>query len=240
MRRALPVGPSPVALALAGLAAALGAQVGAERRASADPPSAIPGGVAPGVEQEPWYTRKADTRSGIVLGFVAGGGVAGSSGYPNSATKIGDPDYYSASGFMAGSSGAFLLMYALSDYLSFGVWAGSAKFQNKDWTSRGVGGGFRVEAFPFYAFVPKLKNLGVLGQFGIGNTVLDAKFKAGVSSDGTESYLGTGVFYEWSVAKFFGGHASLGPSLEYDAIVTEAIQRSALTLNLRAVFYGGP
>jgi hypothetical protein len=187
-----------------------------------------------------WLTRRPETRTGIQLGLTLGGGVAGSSGYPNNATKIGDPDYYSASGIMGGSTFSLLIMGALSDYLNFGFWFGSASFQNHDWRSTGGGGGFRLEVFPLYAWVPKLKNLGVAGQFGIGTTTLDAKFKANVSSDGTESFLGAGVFYEAPVARFLGGHAALGPSLEYDVIQARSIERNGMTLSLRAVFYGGP
>jgi hypothetical protein len=191
-------------------------------------------------ESQSWLTKPAETRTGIELGLVFGGGVAGSSGYPNNATKIGDYDYYSASGWMAGSNFDLLIMGALADYLSFGFWFGAGNYQNRDWRSIGGGGGFRLEVFPLYTLVPKLKNLGVLGQFGIGSTTLDAKFNSGVSSDGTESFIGTGIFYEASVAKFFGGHASLGPSLEYDVITSRSIERNGLTFNLRAVFYGGP
>ncbi len=50
----------------------------------------------------------------------------------------------------------------------------------------------------------------------------------------------SGVFYEWKVAKFLGGHAVLGPNLEYDVIFAPSIEQNAATLSLRAVFYGGP
>src|ERR1700722_8632374 len=191
-------------------------------------------------ETKSWEKRRAETRTGIQLGLILGGGVAGSAGYPNSATKIGDPDYYSASGLMYGSTFSLLIMGALSDYLNFGFWFGSGSFQNKDWRSTGGGGGFRLEVFPLYSLVPKLKNLGVAGQFGIGTTTLDAKFQANVSSDGNESFLGPAVFYEASIAKFLGGHAVLGPNLEYDVIQARSIERNGATLSLRAVFYGGP
>jgi len=184
--------------------------------------------------------RPAERRSGIELGLTLGGGVAGSAGYPNSATKIGDPDYYSASGLMTGSAFNVLVMGAISDYLSFGFWFGSSHYQNTDWTSSGAGGGLRLEVFPLYTLVPGPKDLGVAGQFGIGTTTLDAKFKANVSSDGTESFVGAGVFYEWRVAKFLGGHAVLGPNLEYDVIFARSIEQNGATLSLRAVFYGGP
>ncbi len=182
----------------------------------------------------------AERRTGILLGLNLAGGLAGSSGYPNNASKIGDPNYYSASGLMTGSGAALFIMGAIADYLNFGLWFASATYENQDWRSSGGGAGVRVEAFPLYSLVPSLKDLGVFAQFGIGTTTLDAKFRSGVSSDGTEAFYGTGVFYEWKVARLIGGHVSLGPSFEYDVVRARAIERHAGDLGLRVVFYGGP
>jgi hypothetical protein len=182
-------------------------------------------------------------RSGLEVGLMIGGGVAGSSGYPNNDTLINNPNYYSASGLMTGTAFTLSIMGALTDYLNFGFWFGSATYQNADWRSVGGGGGFRVEVFPLYALVPALKDLGVAGQFGIGTTTLNGKFKSdvsNVSSDGTESFLGVGTFYEWRFAKLFGGHAVFGPSLDYDVVAARSIERHGATLSGRLVFYGGP
>src|SRR5580693_3514200 len=80
-------------------------------------------------------------RSGAVVGFTFGAGLAGASGYPNDQLKIGDPAYFAASGMMAGTSQSFFVMGALSDYVSVGFWYGAGFFRNHDWRSHGDGGG---------------------------------------------------------------------------------------------------
>jgi hypothetical protein len=179
-------------------------------------------------------------RSGVVIGLSLGAGVAGASGYPNSSSQIGDPNYYSASGFMGGSSGSLFVMGALADYLNFGFWFGSGTFRNGDWRSSGGGGGLRVELFPLIAAVPRLAGLGLFGQFGIGGANLQSSNPQRAPSSGVQSYLGTGVLYEWSFGSLFGGHFGAGPSLEYDAIWSQPFERHGLVASARIVFYGGP
>ncbi len=181
-----------------------------------------------------------ERRTGIVLGTQIGAGLAGSSGYPNNATKIDNPDYYSASGMMSGTTTTVLILGAVADYLNFGFWFGGGVFKNDDWRSTGGGGGVRVEVFPLYSLVPKLADLGVAGQFGIGTSTLDGRFRPGVSSDGAQSFLGVGVFHEWKFARFLGGHFSLGPTLDYNVVTASSIERHSATLGVRLVFYGGP
>ncbi len=191
-------------------------------------------------EAPPDEDAAAHLRSGIVVGLGLGGGFAGASGYPNSSSDIGNPAFFSSSGFMAGASGTFFVMGALSDYLNFGFWAGSASFRNGDWQSSGGGGGLRVEAFPLVGLVPALGGLGFLGNFGIGSgSLTDVDTKRQVSS-GTQAYVGGGAFYEWAFGHLFGGHFALGPSLEYDAIFSTAFERHGVDASLRIVFYGGP
>ncbi len=111
---------------------------------------------------------------------------------------------------MAGSSGSLFVMGALADYLNFGFWFGSGTFQNSDWKSSGSGGGLRVEAFPFVRLFPHLSGLGVLGEFGIGAAKLTSNTPGVPEASGTQSYLGSGVFYEWSFGSLFGGHFAVG------------------------------
>lgn len=181
----------------------------------------------------------AERRSGVVLGLTYGIGLASSAGYPNDSSLIGDPDFYSASGLMAGTGGGFFIMGALSDYLSFGFWFASATFANKDWRSTGEGGGFRLDLFPLFSLGRGFRDLGVFTQVGIGATDLVYKGKPGVSSDGVESFVGAGAFYEFWLFRGLGGHFALGPSLEYDAILTEPIERHGALLGARFVWYGG-
>jgi hypothetical protein len=178
-------------------------------------------------------------RSGIVIGLSLGAGVAGASGYPNASSDIGDPAFYSASGFMTGTSGSFFVMGAISDYLNFGFWFGSGSFSNGDWRSRGGGAGLRVEAFPLVGLVPRLAGLGLLGQFGIGSANLTSSNPAQPEASGVQSFIGTGAFYEWSFGKLFGGHFAAGPSLEYDATFSRPFERNGLVASARIVFYGG-
>jgi hypothetical protein len=180
-------------------------------------------------------------RAGVVVGVSVGGGVGAASGYPNDATKIGDPAYHSASGAMLGSSTSFLLMGALSDYLNFGFWFTRAVSQNGDWRSECNGGGLRVDVFPLIVEVPRLRGLGLFGQFGIGGGNLASKTASGgPGSSGTQSFVAAGGFYEWSFWRFAGGHFGAGPSLEYDAVFSQPFERHGLLATARLVFYGGP
>ena len=178
-------------------------------------------------------------RAGAVIGFTAGGGIATASGYPNSATKIGDPNYYGASGLMTGTGGSLLIMGAIADYLNFGFWFAQSSAENAEWRSNSIGAGFEVDAFPFVFLTPTLANLGLLAHFGIGSATLDAKQGTYPGASGVQSCLGVGAFYEWSLGKALGGHFAVGPSLEYDAVYSAAIERSGALLTGRAVFYGG-
>jgi hypothetical protein len=181
-----------------------------------------------------------DLRRGLVVGFDFGASLGGASGYPNNSSDIGNPDEYSASGFAAGTYASIFVMGALSDYISVGFWYGHRALHNADWRSGGDGGGLRVEGFPLVGLVPKLSGLGVLAQFGIGSGQLSATGASGAESNGTQSFGGAGVFYEWSFGHVLGGHLAAGPSLEYDAIWTRPFEQHGLVATLRFVFYGGP
>jgi len=182
---------------------------------------------------------KRTTRSGLVIGIIAGFGVAGASGYPNSSSEIGDPDYYSSSDLLVGSGSALFIGGALADWINFGFWIGRENFRSHDWHSTGGGGGFRVEAFPLFSLYPTLKNLGLEAQFGIGGTSLQAQGGNYPEASGTESFIGIGAFYEIPLFHALGGHVVLGPMAEYDAIYSTSIARGAGILGLRFAFYGG-
>jgi hypothetical protein len=181
-----------------------------------------------------------ERRAGVVLGLMGGYGFGSSNGYPNSASMIDNPDYYSSSGLMTGSGGSFFAMGAIADYLNVGFWFGGGNFANSDFRSSGGGGGLRVEAFPLYQLVPSLRDLGVVAQFGLGSAKLSTKRPGNYpTADGVQSFLGAGVFYEWSIAKALGGHFAGGPSAEYDVITAWSIGRNAFVAGGRFVFYGG-
>jgi hypothetical protein len=203
--------------------------------------AAIPPGIATGAPPPPDDSDvPSKTRTGIVLGLALGGGVGAAGGYPNDATKIGDPAYHSASGPMFGSSATVLVMGALSDYLNFGLWFAHAGFQNGDWRSDSNAGGLRVETFPLIRLYPRLDGLGLWAQFGIGGGSLASAAAGSPGASGTQSFVAGGAFYEWSFWRVLGGHFGAGPSLDYEAIWSPAFERHGLVATARIVFYGGP
>ncbi len=183
---------------------------------------------------------KATTRSGLVVGgtglFVSGT----AAGYPNQASEIGDPMFYGAGGVMAGGGANGFVMGALADVFNFGLWFGYSVVQNADWSSEGVGGGFRVEAFPLLYVFPALKNLGFFAQFGIGSANLIAEHGFYPGADGIQSYVSAGIFHEWTIARLKHGHLTLAPSLQYDYVGARSIDRHTVGLGLRVAFYSGP
>ncbi len=179
-------------------------------------------------------------RSGIVLSLTLGQGLFASSGFPKDATKVDDPNYYAASGPGLGFSNTLLIMGALSDYVNFGFWAGGSSFDNKHWKAMGGGGGFRVDVFPLYSLVPKARDLGVFGQFGVGYSKLEAKHGASPGAEGAESFISGGLFYDGWFVKMLGGHLSGGPQLEYQAITSSSAEYHGVVLSGRVAFYGGP
>lgn len=180
-----------------------------------------------------------ERRAGVVLGFSFGLGLAGASGYPNAASKIGDPAYYDGSDVMAGGGGSLFFMGALNDWLDFGFFYGRANFRSGQWNTYGGGGGVRVEVFPLYRYYPRLRDLGAFGQFGIGTDTLSPVDGSREASSGTQSLLGVGVFYEFSLGKGLGGHFVAGPSFEYDVEATQTNSRECALLGGRVALYTG-
>jgi hypothetical protein len=179
-----------------------------------------------------------ERRGGLVLGASGGVAFAGSSGYPNNARLLDNPEFYSSSPMLVGWSSSWFLMGALTDYVSFGPMLTLATFESDAWKSTGWGFGFRGEVFPLVKLVPKLADAAVYAQLGVGSTELRAKGPY-PSADGTQSFLGIGLHHEWRLARLLGGHAALGPEIEYDVIRAESIERHWLTIGLRVAWYGG-
>jgi hypothetical protein len=180
-------------------------------------------------------------RSGLEVGFSLGAGLAGAAGYPNNSSDIGNPALYSASGFMGGAAESVWVMGALSDYVSFGFWFGHNYFKNGDFYSNGDGVGFRLEGYPLAGLGPRLAGLGLLAQFGVGTGDLVSKPPNLPEAEGTQSFVGAGAFYEWSVGvmRGSGAHIGIGPSLEYDAIFSRPFESHGLVASLRVAFYTG-
>jgi hypothetical protein len=179
-------------------------------------------------------------RSGVVVGFAIGAGLGGASGYPNDSNQIGDPNFYSASGWMVGPTETLFLMGALTDYLNVGFFYSHSNLRNGDWHSNGDGGGLRLEVFPLAVAFPRWSGLGAFAQFGIGSGSLAAATPGLPAAQGTQSFGAAGVLYEWSFLQLMGGHLAAGPSLEYDAIWSLPFERHGLMASARLAFYGGP
>jgi hypothetical protein len=202
---------------------------------AADAASATPPAVAAPPPPDAGAARSF--RNGIVLGFALGGGIGRGAGYPNNSDDIGHTDYAS-SGWLGGTSGTLLLMGAIADYLNFGFWYAHAGFNGDGHHASQDGVGLRVEAFPFVFVCPHLGGLAFFSQFGLGSAKLTT---AGApNAGGTQSIIGAGAFYEWSLGHVLGGHFGLGPSLEYDAVLTQPYDQNGFVATLRAVWYGGP
>ncbi len=181
-----------------------------------------------------------DLRKGLVIGLSLGGGLGGASGYPNNINLIGNPDDYSASGWLVGTNETVFVMGALTDYFSFGFWFGHGLYQSHDWRSNGDGGGLRIEAFPLALLCPRLSGLGAMAQFGLGSGNLVSSVPGAPEANGTQSEAGVGVFYEWAFGHVLGGHFGIGPSLEFDAIWSQPFEQHGLVGSLRFAFYQKP
>jgi hypothetical protein len=190
-------------------------------------------------ERDPIFRQVSpERRNGVVLGASGGIAFAGASGYPNNENFIGNPNYYSASPLLVGWSTSFFLMGAISDYLSIGPMFTIATFESDKWKSSGVGVGLRGEVFPLVSLVPALADTSVYAQLGVGSTQLRAKGPY-PTADGTQSFVGIGLHHEWRLTRLLGGHAAVGPDLEYDVITSHAAERHWMTLGLRVAWYGG-
>jgi hypothetical protein len=176
-------------------------------------------------------------RSGVVVGFALGGGIGAGVGYPNDSNDIGKL-HHTASGWMPGAGGTLLFMGALADYLNVGFWYAHATFGDQGRRASQDGVGLRAEAFPLVWLSPGWAGLGVFSEFGFGSAKLNTPGQLQVG--GTQSMIGVGVLYEWSVAHLLGGHLGVGPSLEYDAVFSAPYAQNGFIANLRLVFYGGP
>ena len=130
-------------------------------------PAAAPVGASPPPSAE--LDTPQPHRSGIVLGLPLGAGIGQASGYPNNSQDIGDAQFYSSSGWLPGTSGTFLLMGAIADYLNFGFWFGTSSFRSGEGHARSTGVGLRVEAFPLVTLAPRFSGLGFFSEFGLGS-----------------------------------------------------------------------
>ena len=177
-----------------------------------------------------------ERRGGLVVGAAGGFGLAGASGYPNNARFFDNPDYFSETPLLVGWSASAFVMLALTDWVSIGPTFTMSDADTSQWKSTAWGGGFRSEFFPLIRVVPSLADLGVYGQLGVGLVNLEARGPY-PTSDGSQTFVGAGVHHEWRVVNVFGAHASAGPYVEYDAVLSQPSERHWLSFGLRVAFY---
>jgi hypothetical protein len=179
-----------------------------------------------------------ERRGGLVVGAAGGFALAGASGYPNDERVYGNPDSFSSTPLLAGSSTSFFLLGALSDYVNFGPAFTFSRFDTARWSATGAGGGFRAEVFPLLRTVPSLADFAIYGQAGLGRAELQAKGPY-PKAEGMQSLLTIGIHHEWRIGKFLGGHGSFGPYVEYTSIFSRTAEQHWASAGLRIVFYGG-
>lgn len=189
--------------------------------------------------EEPNIDTPPKCRCGLMLGLASGVGFGAGSGYPNNATQIDKPEFYSASGLLGGASHTLLVGGAISDYVNVLGFYNSSSFQSASWKSSGGGVGLRLEGYPLLSLSRALSALSVFGQFGIGFSELRYKKDALPKAEGSESLVGVGASYEFRIAKLFSGHMAVGPTVEYNLTFTRSFQRDTGVFGLRLVAYGG-
>lgn len=180
-------------------------------------------------------------RGGFIFGLTGGFAFGTAAGYPNDLQKIDDPNFYAAGGNMIGESSGLMIMGGFIPQLNFGIWLNQSHGSSTsgNWRADGYGGGFRVEVFPIGWLWPTLKDLGFIGQFGIGGGNLKANNGTSPGAEGVQSYVGTGVFYEWMFAHPGKTRWVVGPSVEYQLVTSRPFERPTLMLGLRFAFYTG-
>jgi hypothetical protein len=204
---------------------------------AAEPPPLVATGQTQGFTSADDQNAPHRVRSGVVLGLALGGGFGAGVGYPNDSNDIGKT-HYTKSPWMPGYGATILFMGALADYLNVGFWYAHAVFAQNGRRAAQDGIGLRVEAFPLVSLFPALAGLGAFSEFGFGSAKLSTP--GAPQAGGTQSMIGVGAVYEWSVGRVLGGHFGLGPSLEYDAVFTTPYDQNGVIASVRAVWYGGP
>lgn len=186
---------------------------------------------------DPTLSTKPERRSGVVVGAIGAFALGTASGYPNDTQKIDNPAYYGAGGTMPGYDTEIFVMGALADVFNFGLWFGYGAMGTGDWSSTASGGGFRVEAYPFYyVWQPFLKDLGISAQFGVGSADLHASRGNYEGAWGTQSFLGVGVFYELRPFK----HFTIAPDLGLNYVTARSIDRVWVQPGIRIAVTTGP
>lgn len=176
-------------------------------------------------------TRRSDFTAGVTLGLLAGDAV----GYPNEIGKLNNPDYRASTGIGVGSGTMIWLGGALKDWLTLGVGASFIRFKGGGLAASGGGALFRVEAYPLFYQGGPWRDLGFVGNFGIGGMGL-AEGNDTRADGGSMSLVGAGAFWEGLRA----GHFAFGPGLEYQRLFSQSLHMDSVLASFRVAVYGGP
>jgi hypothetical protein len=200
-------------------------------------PAAVRADDATPAEPAAWETAPATRRSGFVVGFQVGVGIASIAGYPNDVKKIGFAPYYTATGARPAALVEGWIGGALTDWITFAVgFAGTPISAAGSDGARTLAGAFHIEAFPLFYVVPALRDLGVSFDAGTGvSSVTDAMGNKLVDSSAA-SFVGAGVF--WEPLHLWRFRA--GPFLLGDYMWSDTVRRPALFAGFRTSLYTGP
>jgi hypothetical protein len=202
----------------------------------ATPPNPNPN-PDPKDDPKAWETAPATHRGGFAIGLMFSGGVGASNGYPADAKKVGRYDYYTESGLgFAGAPGLWL-GGALADWLTFGVGGGFSTILNGETRSPAPFMFFHVDTYPLFWLGGQWRNLGLMGDFGLGfPTTLDTETEETLIDGTGASMIQGGVFWEgiqpWKL--------KMGPYLAAHYMFSDTIRRPTALLGFRISLYTAP
>ena len=225
------LGLAAAVLLAPGTALAAGSAAAVPAAAAPAPPEA--GSAAPAEPPDIPATR----RSGFTVGLLAGFGVASIVGYPNDAMKIGYAGYYTATGARPGGQVGLWIGGALTDWFTFGLgFSGGQLLATGSDTARSEAGLFHIEAFPLFPLGGRLRDLGVMLDFGLGIASVTDPAGHKLVDSSSASLVGGGVFYEgirlWKIAQ--------GPFLMGNYVFSDTALRPGIFAGWRAALYTKP
>ena len=175
-------------------------------------------------------TRRSDFTAGVTVGMLVGS----AAGYPNKIGQLDNPDYR-ASTSAIGAGTMIWVGGAMKDWLTLGVGADFSRMKGGDMLASGGGALFRVEAYPLFYRGGPWRDLGFVGNFGLGGMGL-AEGTDTRANGGSMSLVGTGAFWEGLRA----GHFAFGPGLEYQRLFSQSMHVDSAFVAFRVAVYGGP
>lgn len=198
-----------------------------------------PAKVAPKKDdkKKAWETAPAKHRGGFAMGLMIAGGLGASNGYPSDSKKIGREDYYTESGLGFMGAPAGWIGGALADWLTFGLGGGFSAIVNADTKSPSPFVFFHADVYPLYPLGGQWRNLGLMGEAGLGfPKTVSADTDETLIDGGGSSFVLAGVFWEgiqaWKI--------KMGPYLATHYMWSDSIRRPSALLGFRISLYTLP